>query len=406
MTTRLRKPLVPWSIWIWAVHGLFVFVMWRYMYIHAKPEWFKQTFSALSLGHEENYAVWWSGICLFIGSQLFYRVAVHARDNREVLAWAFLSVGLLSLAYDEMGSLHEMVSKVGGWQALVPFGVVFMAGFGYALVLLFARPGYRLAATMILLGLGIFGSVASLEFVEHNISMDRSTQRLRLIVEESIELFAMSLFIIAGLLCLKEKGVGNRRLSEVIGNPRASYRHGLFTFSLFALQFFLIAAVAIPNAGQFSEGNPAAVYPVIQFFALFLVCYRLAGREGPAWIFAPLGLVFLFTSLCQMHGFVALLNKLEMGVTAFTLDRDIWLVTLVPLALSWGAALATGRTRLTTLAPDLVLFAGIAILLGPDNDRPMIYHLFSGAVAYLCYRALVSWQSDNLAQSEGSSNRS
>jgi hypothetical protein len=379
---------LAWPIWIWLVHGLFVGVLYLYMFTPFKPDWFKMSFSAMSLGHEENYAVWWSGICLLIASTLFYRVASSCQSVTSSLKWYVLSVALLALGYDEIGSLHEMVSKVGDWPALLPFALIFMIGFGYALSGLFRMPGYRIPAILILLGLGLFASVASLEFVEHNIKMTWHQQRNRLIFEEGTELFAMSLIIIAGLLSLKQVTVSDRRLSEIF-NPGNLHGHVYGVFFLFAIQFTAISLFALPHAGNFSEGNPAAVFPVFMFFTLFLTCIYIARTHGDTLIWRGFAAVFLFTSLCQIHSFTKLLHRLEYFVEPFTHAPDTWIITLAPLALVGSALL--WRKKLATRAAliDSALFLAAVAILYPDNDLPMNYHLFSGAVAYLCYRWLM-----------------
>ena len=374
-----------WSIWIWLVHGLFVGALYLYNYTPFKPDWFKMSFSAISLGREENYAVWWSAICLLIPSTLFYRMASSCQSVASSFKWYVLSLALLALGYDEIGSLHEMVSKVGGWPALLPFAIIFIAGFGYALWGLFKMPGYRMPAVLIIMGLGFFASVVSLEFVEHNIKMSAHQQRNRLIFEEGSELFAMSLIIIAGLLSLKQANIVDRRLSEVF-NPENLRRHDYGVFFLFVIQFAAISLFALPHAGNFSEGNPSAVFAIFMFFTLFLTCTHIARNHGGKIIWWGFATVFLFTSLCQIHGFTTLLHKLEYFVEPFTHAPDTWLITLAPLVLTGAILMWKKKLVARTTLIDSALFLAAAAILYPDNDRPMNYHLFSGAVAYLCYR--------------------
>jgi hypothetical protein len=378
---------LAWPIWIWLFHGLFVGVLYLYMYTPFKPDWFKMSFSAISLGYEENYAVWWSGICLLIASTLFYRMASHCQSVASSLKWYVLSVALLALGYDEIGSLHEMVSKVGDWPALLPFALIFMAGFGYALFSLFKMPGYRIPALLIILGLGLFASVASLEFVEHNIKMTSHQQRNRLIFEEGTELFAMSLIIIAGLLSLKRANIVDRRLSEIF-NPENLRGHEYGVFFLFAIQFAAISLFAMPHAGNFSEGNPAAVFSIFMFFTLCLTCIHIARNNHNKIVWWGFAAVFLFTSLCQIHGFTKLLHKLGHFVELFTHAPDTWIITLAPLALLGTALLWSKKLATRTALIDSALFLTVVAILYRDNNLPMSYHLFSGAVAYLCYRWL------------------
>ncbi len=386
--TRRRNPVLPWWYWIWLVHILFVGSMYLYMFTPYKPDWFKLIFSAISLGSEQNYAVWWSGICLFIGSHLFYRAASVKPGLGHSWKWTVLSVGMLALAFDEIGSLHELVSKIAGWKGLIPFAIVFIAGFGAALFALFKQPGYRIAGAFIFIGILLFASVASLEFVEHNIKLNKSQQRSRLIIEEAVELIAMSLIIIAGLLSLKRLGVADRKLSTVIGNTRDLFLHPVVVFMLFAIQFIAIAAFAIPNAGRFSEGDPSSVFPIIMYYILSMICIRFGLIQRSSLIWWGFAAVFLFTSLCQMHSFTALLNRLLLDIDWFKFPPDTWYITLAPLLGLSLVFLLKGWVSVREMVPDVILFLFILAILYPDNHSPMVYSLFSGCTAYLCYRLL------------------
>ena len=391
MTTR-RNPAFPWWYWIWLVHILFVGAMYMYMFTPYKPDWFKLIFSAISLGSEQNYAVWWSGICLFIGSHLFYRAASANPEPGESWKWSILSLGLLALAFDEIGSLHEMVSKIAGWKGLIPFAIVFIGGFGAALLAMFRQPGYRIAGALILMGVLLFASVASLEFVEHNIEMNKRQQKSRLIIEEGIELFAMSLIIIAGLLSLKQLGVADRRLSAVIGNIGELFLHPVVVFLLFSIQFIAVAAFAIPHAGRFSEGDPSVVFPIIMYFSLSMMCIRLGLTRRRVLLWWSFALLFLFTSLCQIHSFTILLNRLMLDVNWFKFPPDTWYITIVPLLWLCVVFLLNGWISFRQMLPDLFLFICIVAILYPDNHSPMIYSLFSGCTAFLCYRLISTLQ--------------
>ena len=384
-----KPPLIPWSYWIWLVHIAFSGVLYLYMFTPFKPDWFKISFSAFSLGAETNYAVWWSGICLFIASQLFYCCASKSAEFKHWWKWAILSLAMLALAFDEIGSLHEMVSKIGGWKALLPFALIFAIGFGAALFSLFRQTGFRIPAALILIAISLFAFVASLEYLEHNFDMNKRQQRQRLIFEESLELFAISLIIIAGLLSLKKTGITDRRLSELVGNPQSLLLHPQIVFALFVIQLVGIAGFAIPHSGAFSEGSPAGVFPLILYFILALICFRQARisqnpRETLLW--RGLWLLFLFVSLSQMHSFTALLNKFGMDIQLFTQAREIWLITMVPAGLLCLTCL--GRTPLIKLIPEIVFFLFLFAILYPDNYSSMTYYMFSGCSAYFCYRLM------------------
>ena len=95
------------------------------------------------------------------------------------------------------------------------------------------------------------------------------------------------------------------------------------------------------------------------------------------------------TSLCQVHGFTKLLNKLEFGVPVFTGAPETWALTLVPLAILWGYCLLRREIGLYLVLPDFVILAITGALAHTDSAHRFSYHLFSGMVAFLCYRVLV-----------------
>lgn len=388
-----HRSWIPWWYWIWLVHIVFVGVMFMFMFTPFKPEWFHRIFSSISLGHERNYAVWWSGICLFIASGLFYRIASAESKISKSWKWIILSVGLLALAFDEIGSLHEMISKFfGGWKGLLPFALVFMAGFGAALFSLLRKPGFRAPAILIILGMSVFASVAMLEFVEHNIKLNSHQQRTRLIIEEGLELFGMSLIIIAGVISLPRVGVNDRRLSEVIGGVFNLAAHPAIVFLLFAIQLFMITAVVTPHTGLFSEGSPGSVFPIFLNFVLAMMCIHIShknphgiGAKFLWWVFAT---IFLFTSLCQIRSFAELLTRLDFDFPWFVETPDTWLITLLPYLLLMVTFVIRRWISIKLIIPDLILMVCIIFVLYPDKDLYLVYFVYSSCIAYICYRLL------------------
>jgi hypothetical protein len=64
------------------------------------------------------------------------------------------------------------------------------------------------------------------------------------------------------------------------------------------------------------------------------------------------------------------------------------MVTVVPLLGLAGILARQGRINSRHLGLDLVLLGLLILVLYPDRDLPMVYHLFSGCVALVCYRVV------------------
>ena len=84
-----------------------------------------------------------------------------------------------------------------------------------------------------------------------------------------------------------------------------------------------------------------------------------------------------------------LLNKLEYGVTIFDGAPETWAITLLPLFVLWGYCLYRREINLRLVVPDLAILLVTGVLVHGDNTHRFAYHLFSGMIAYLCYRAMI-----------------
>ena len=116
--------------WVWLISAMFVGAMVMF-FLTRYPPWLHYSYRGISLSHEMSYGVWWSGICLFLAAIVYANVGAMAeRGSSKSWPWYLLAVGMLALAFDEVGSLHETVARAAGWQGLVPFGLVFGIGFG------------------------------------------------------------------------------------------------------------------------------------------------------------------------------------------------------------------------------------------------------------------------------------
>jgi hypothetical protein len=86
-------------------------------------------------------------------------------------------------------------------------------------------------------------------------------------------------------------------------------------------------------------------------------------------------------------------------VTWFNSPPEIWLVTVLPLLGIVVLLAVTEKVNVRQLAIDLALLGGVLLMLYPDHNLPMTYYLFSGCVAFVCYR-LVSLNSFKPGTSE------
>src|SRR3546814_15579677 len=81
---------------------------------------------------EDNVAAWWSGILLLLNAFHAYDGYALWRERapRMARSWASLSLLLVILSADEIGSIHERIGmiatavSVSQWLALLPFGLV------------------------------------------------------------------------------------------------------------------------------------------------------------------------------------------------------------------------------------------------------------------------------------------
>src|SRR3546814_8034194 len=97
------------------------------------------------LRSEDNVAAWWSGILLLLNAFHAYDGYALWRERapRMARSWASLSLLLVILSADEIGSIHERIGmiatavSVSQWLALLPFGLV---GLG---LLLYTLAGMR-----------------------------------------------------------------------------------------------------------------------------------------------------------------------------------------------------------------------------------------------------------------------
>ena len=400
---NLCKILSRWW-WVWPIHGFFIYVMYEFFYFRQLP-WRHDTYRALGLSYEMNYAVWWSGICLFLASLIYFRIAeLHSPTRRY---WNVLGLITFALCCDEIGSLHETVAELSGWIGLIPFAVIFGCGFLWSLYYLFQQSATRLPSVLIFTGVAIFAGVAGLEFVEHNVEFTRTNQRLRLIVEEGSELIAMGLLITGGLLSyLRNSDIMNQNddisLSSISGVLRQGFFLPQIMFVLFAIQLSAVALLIIPNFSLFpfgtGEGNITGLYPVLLFMCLGLFCLNqtkiespITGRNQKIIPWKLTGYVLIATSIIQLYN----LNEFVNGILQTDWNKlneapTSWFMTLIPWVVTVWIYSPGGKKGTLKIIGHLGILVVIAAFLSPGTKNLQIidcyYFLFSSCVAYSCYK--------------------
>ena len=94
-----------------------------------------------NLRTESNFAALWSGMLLFlVALDAFDGRALHRSDKPVVgRAWLMISLVLVTLSFDEIGSLHERLpseTQLGYWLWVLPFALVYACMAAYALLVL------------------------------------------------------------------------------------------------------------------------------------------------------------------------------------------------------------------------------------------------------------------------------
>lgn len=393
--------LVNWY-WFWLISGVFVGAMVVYFFKH-HPAWFHASYRIVSLTHEMNYAVWWAGIGLFLAGIVFARVGeIAAATVRPAWPWYVLALAMLALCFDEVGSLHETVSRVGGWWGLLPFALLFAAAFGFSLFEIVRRPGFRLVTLIIVFSIGLFVAVAGLEALEHGrellgFHLNSYLRRVRLVGEETIELLATGLLVTAGLIAMKNMGDADRRVLNVTSVVERLLDVPLVVFVLFVVQVVVTASFIVTNYTIFPEGNPAVLFSMLLFFCLGIIaCLRVgparrSGKQTGFWVL--LAVLFFTASILQMYNLFILFSRVT-GISIGPLDGPpiTWLITVVPLLWMIGFGIRNRLLSRGGYMRPLLLLLGIFLLVYPDLEHhyriECLYFIFSSAVAYSCYQLM------------------
>ncbi len=219
------------------------------------------------LGHELNAATWWSGISLLSLSLLAYELFCTKKDDTKT-AWLILSLLLLALSLDEIGSIHE---RVGGWSVLWKFAVVGTLLLAYSMITLFRSKESKRSATFLMIGFIMFATVAIQERLEHYLDWPFLLKGIRVGVEEGTELLGI-LLCFFGIVSQRNCQDDPLSITKVIPNPfRMKYLSTIIFIGLFInsiISFFTSFLTDSPP-----RGNPAIWYPASLFFILFAASF-------------------------------------------------------------------------------------------------------------------------------------
>ena len=286
----------------------------------------------------------------------------------------------------------------GDGSGLAPFALVFVVAFGLAFLHLVGNAATRSVALLIFLGFSIFVAVAGMEFLEHlETFRHHFWRRVRQVGEEAAELVAMGLLITAGLMAMRRMGDPDRRFMNATRVVERLLDYPFIMFLVFVAQIVLTAAAIVPNYSFFPEGNVSALYPMLMFFCLGILCMQQAECERRGFYGAMAALFFL-TSALQLYNLNRFLNDVfSVQVPLLTGPLMSWLVTVIPyLALSLRG-LQDGVIERRQVLVHLLLFFLLTLLLYADLEYRfrLEYHyfLFSSGVAwsaYLVMRALAA----------------
>lgn len=275
MLTSLQEKLfsLAWWKWIVVINTFLVTATVLKQYEIYLPGW-KQ----FDLAKELNFAAWWSGICLFTAALLSYETFCNKKDNTKT-AWLIISMVLLGLSWDEMGSLHERIFA-GSWANYIPYAFIGLAMLTYALIRLFLKKETTQSAFLILCAFILFGSVALQEYIEHALAWAPWMSGIRVGVEEGTELLGTLLCLFAIVPHTRQAQTSHQAqksysLLAALPNPlRMKY---LFEITLGGLAIHTATSFWVLNLADRSwRGNPALWFPV----AIYVLMSFAAAKQG------------------------------------------------------------------------------------------------------------------------------
>ncbi len=336
------------------------------------------------LGHfllwgENNLAVWWSSINLFVAGCLAYEAFCHLKTKARN-AWLVLAILFIALSADELGSFHE---RIGGWMNLLPYGIVGIVLLTYALTQLFRERQSRFSATCILLGFTIFGLVAVQEYFEHALEWPYWLSGLRVAVEEGSELLGIFLCLIA-MVRQRRDYLSSSSFIAIVPNTWRMKSLSLILLGGAAIHFVisLYVASSLTASDFISRGNPTIWYPSMVAFLLFCAliwCYLEPISNGRL----PWLRLSIYSLICSM--------LIVDPIKWFGVSNQFYLLYFVQIVvIGLGLFYADRNVKKVNynfLWP-LSILAGLG-LIGFMIGSTLIQYLLSGFLYYGLYESLV-----------------
>jgi len=253
-------------------------------------QWFGRPFN---LAVEMNLAVWWSGLCIAALGLLCYELFCTT-PKEEKSAWLAMSILLMGLSLDEVGSLHE---RSGGWFNLLPYAIICLTLFSYFFIKLINIPGKRKSALLITTAFALYASVVLQEYLEHLIQWPSWMKGLRLGIEEGTELFATLLIFFA---VVKQRDFSDNSIGAVL--PKPGKMKSLSVIFAIGIILEVVTYFSFPSLREFTRrGNPLVWYPMVLFLLLFCTVYwNKKSQENASIEWNILALLFVLSSAAMM----------------------------------------------------------------------------------------------------------
>ena len=331
-----------------------LFVLLTVVSLHMPNFWQKwRIIDPFTLWGENTIAVWWSGMTLFLAGILFFDRYKTSDQNK--ISWLLLSMIMVGLSLDEIGSIHERVAMAVGWIGFAPFAIVLGGCALFSLFNLYNTSSSRKNAISIFIGFSLYASVSLQELVEHAYTWPAWAIGIRSGTEEGTELIA-TLFMIFGAINNKHENKPNSFRSLL---PDLATLNSLTTVAILLLVVHIIGTylfLLVDN--PYHRGNPLVWFPVCLNFCSFLLCVNYLQNGNPDINWKLLTVINLVSSIGLMTNlFVILLPQVGKWLTA-----DLILEKYLVFYLIQYIQLGMICTKLMSRKPSLLVLA-LALVL-------------------------------------------